>query len=132
MADRELHFSVDNQLLSELGERLVAKNYVALAELIKNAYDADAEQVSVKLETRGKAGGKIVVTDVGDGMTSDEVEKYWMRVATDHKIREPRTGKFGRFKTGSKGVGRFACRRLAKRLEFRSVAKADGRFEVTE
>lgn len=132
MTDREFHFSVDNQLLSELGERLVAKNYIALAELIKNAYDADADHATVSLNTSAKGGGEITITDVGQGMTAAEVERYWMRVATDHKIREPRTAKYGRFKSGSKGIGRFACRRLAKQLELKSVARSpNGGFEVT-
>ena len=46
----ELHFKVDAALLFQLGEQLVAKKSVALAELVKNAYDADATRVVVKLE----------------------------------------------------------------------------------
>src|SRR6185503_19075479 len=99
MSDREFHFSVDNQLLGELGERLVAKNYIALAELIKNAYDADAELVTVSLNTSQSGGGEIVVVDVGQGMTADEVEKYWMRVATVNRVREPRSKRYGRYKS---------------------------------
>jgi signal transduction histidine kinase len=132
MAAEVFHFTVDNQLLSELGERLVAKNYIALAELIKNAYDADAKSVTVALNTAAPGGGEIVITDAGQGMTAAEVQRYWMRVATDHKVREPRTSKYGRYKSGSKGIGRFACRRLAQSLFFTSVAKVPGEgFEVT-
>lgn len=36
-------FTVDAVLLKELGERLVGKPHIALAELVKNAYDADAD-----------------------------------------------------------------------------------------
>jgi signal transduction histidine kinase len=132
MPDRTFHFTVDNQLLSELGERLVARNYIALAELIKNAYDADAERVQVELNVSAKGGGEIRVSDIGQGMTAADVEKYWMRVATDHKVREPRTTRYGRYKSGSKGIGRFACRRLASRLELKSVARTGrNRFEIT-
>ncbi|MEI6128403.1 MAG: hypothetical protein WCQ99_17805, partial [Pseudomonadota bacterium] len=35
-------FSVDSMLLRELGERLVGRPHIALAELVKNSYDADA------------------------------------------------------------------------------------------
>jgi signal transduction histidine kinase len=129
---RAFRFTVDNQLLGELGERLVAKNYIALAELIKNAYDADAERVTVTLNTSAPGGGEIVVADVGQGMTAEEVERYWMRVATDNKVREPRSAKYGRYKSGSKGIGRFACRRLAKELELTSVAAIGDTFEVTK
>ncbi len=43
-------FSVDAQLLRELGERLVGRPHIALAELIKNSYDADATQVQLRFE----------------------------------------------------------------------------------
>jgi hypothetical protein len=53
-------FSVDSSLLEELGERLVAAPEVALTELIKNSYDADANQctlilkeISIAIEDRG-------------------------------------------------------------------------------
>ena len=44
---QKLSFVVDSALLSELGERLVETDHLALAELIKNAYDADATEVTV-------------------------------------------------------------------------------------
>ena len=44
---KELTFTVDAELLRELGEKLVGKPYIALAELIKNSYDADATEVTI-------------------------------------------------------------------------------------
>ena len=46
MVSKYLQFSVDSQLMGELGEKLVTKNYIALSELIKNSYDADAKKVT--------------------------------------------------------------------------------------
>jgi hypothetical protein len=46
---KKLRFTVDSALLRELGERLVGQPHVALAELIKNSYDADASVVEVKV-----------------------------------------------------------------------------------
>ena len=46
--ENSLRFSVDSLLLGEIGERLVTKNYIALAELVKNAYDADATEMTIK------------------------------------------------------------------------------------
>lgn len=56
-----LHFSVDARLLFELGEQLVARKSVALAELVKNAYDADATKVTVRLNgvTHTIAGNRL-------------------------------------------------------------------------
>jgi len=45
-----LNFTVDSALLKELGERLVGKPHIALAELVKNGYDADATEVIIDLD----------------------------------------------------------------------------------
>ena len=45
----KLRFSVDSALLSELGEKLVESVHLALLELVKNAYDADATSVTVRM-----------------------------------------------------------------------------------
>ena len=42
-------FEADSALLRELGERLVGQPHIALAELIKNAYDADATECVVSI-----------------------------------------------------------------------------------
>ena len=55
-----LAFDVDAALLVELGKRLVARRSVALAELIKNAYDSDATQVVVIFEEVTDPSGSIV------------------------------------------------------------------------
>ena len=116
MTEREtisLPFEVDAGLLVELGERLVARRSVALAELIKNAYDADANQVIVSFEEVTGSSGSIVVLDDGSGMTLDAMKRAWMRIATDDAKVSERSARFGRRRTGAKGVGRFACGRLA-------------------
>ena len=61
----EIHFQVDSALLFQLGEQLVAKRSIALAELVKNAYDADATEVVIRLENIKKRGGRIIVEDNG-------------------------------------------------------------------
>ena len=116
-------FAVDSALLSELGEKLVSTVHVALAELVKNAYDADAKQVEVKILPDGNSAPRVVVTDDGVGMDLEEVRNFWMKIGTSNKLAQPTTPKFGRLKTGSKGVGRFACRRLGLNLKLTTCAK---------
>jgi signal transduction histidine kinase len=122
-----LHFAVDAGLLFQLGEELVTHRSVALAELIKNAYDADATQVLVDFDHVQDKSGNITVTDDGSGMTFLQIEAAWMRIATPGKLKEPQSAKYGRARTGAKGVGRFAARRLARRLVLVSVAYIDTR-----
>jgi signal transduction histidine kinase len=118
-----LHFAVDAGLLFQLGEELVRKRSVALAELIKNAYDADATTVVVRFRDVRAAGGSIVITDNGNGMTFASVQAHWMRIATVRKAAEQISNRYQRVRTGAKGIGRFAARRLASRLVLKSVAK---------
>lgn len=116
-----LHFTVDAELLRELGERLVGKPHIALAELIKNGYDADATQVTIKFSPDED---RIVVRDNGHGMTFEEFKNFWMRIGTTHKSKK-RSKNLGRQLTGSKGVGRLAVQFLASKLTIRTVPKGD-------
>ena len=130
---QNLSFIVDSALLSELGERLVETDHLALAELIKNSYDADATEVTVALNQDEKGKSLIIVTDNGCGMTFSDVQNYWMRIATTNKVGDDVSNKFGRPKTGSKGIGRFSCRRLGKKLQLETTGRrVNGRYETTK
>lgn len=118
----ELTFTVDSRLLEELGERLVGKPSMALAELVKNAYDADAETVHITIDR--SESGRILVEDNGHGMTTEEFEGYWMRVGSQHKRDQKRSRRFLRPFTGSKGIGRIATQMLSKSLRIISVTRA--------
>lgn len=114
-----LGFSVDAALLRELGERLVGQPHIALAELVKNAYDADATRVSIEF-----GEDSIKVVDDGDGMTVDDFENFWMRVGTPHKQSIART-RLERVPTGSKGIGRLAVQFLGSGLTIRTTSRSN-------
>lgn len=123
----DFNFSVDSALLQELGEKLVSTVHVALAELVKNAYDADATKVQVRFEEgQPGRGPTIYIEDNGTGMTPTDVASFWMRIGTTNKGEEPRSKKYGRNRTGKKGVGRFACRRLGTKLRLVTIAQEEG------
>lgn len=133
--EEDLSFSVDGRLLSELGEKLVTKNYLALSELIKNGYDADSSLVEISLHDVRQINerSKIVIRDTGEGMSWEELKNNWMRISTSNKERFPISDRYGRKKTGSKGIGRFACQKLADAIHLETVKEIDdGLFEVTE
>ena len=74
---KEAYFKVDSRLLLQLGEQLVSNPAIALAELVKNAYDADATDVSVTLENvQDKTGGTITIKDNGLGISPDVRHKH--------------------------------------------------------
>jgi hypothetical protein len=118
-------FSVDSALLKELGERLVGKPHIALAELVKNGYDADALTMVVRLEE-----DSLIVTDNGHGMSKQEFKDFWMRIGSTHKGREGFSRFLRRPLTGSKGVGRLAGQFLARKLTIHTVAKDNPGLEL--
>ena len=115
-------FEVDSALLSEIGEKLVTTPHVALSELVKNAYDADATEVHVTIGVDDSGFPTVEVRDDGHGMTRAAVHEYWMRIGTTNKEEEQFSPRFGRRRTGAKGIGRFACRRLGRVLELETTA----------
>ncbi len=115
---QKVHFTVDSELLRELGERLVGRQYIALAELVKNSYDADASKVEIRIQD-----DCIEVSDNGHGMTYEDFEGRWMRVGSTHKVKEETSPELHRPLTGSKGVGRLAVQFLASELELTSIPK---------
>lgn len=135
-SEETVTFTIDSRLLEELGENLVTRNHVAVGELIKNSYDADATEAILEFEDAtadDTTDSEIRIIDDGTGMTIEEVRDDFMRIATTNKIRNPVSEKYGREKAGNKGIGRFACRRLANVLEIKTIAqRADGTYERTE
>lgn len=113
----KMNFSVDSRLLRELGSRLVGKPHIALAELIKNSYDADATQVLIIFRT-----DRIEVVDNGQGMTVDELRDRWLRIGTIRKSVDQFSRRLHRPLTGSKGVGRLAAQLLGNQLELESTS----------
>lgn len=110
-------FTVDAALLQELGERLIGRAHIALAELIKNAYDADAINCRIRFEA-----DRILVSDDGHGMSQQDFLERWMRVGTTHKVDQKQSRLLGRGLTGSKGIGRLSAQFLASEMTLESTS----------
>ncbi|WP_119580187.1 sensor histidine kinase [Streptomyces europaeiscabiei] len=101
------------RLLHTIGTELISSETVAVVELVKNAYDADAKCVVLCFSGELREGqGELAVLDDGSGMTAEIVTRIWLEIATPHRMRA-RTTPRGRRVLGEKGVGRFAAARLA-------------------
>lgn len=111
-------FTVDAALFRELGERLVGKPHVALAELVKNSYDAEATEVTIEFKQ-----DCIIVADNGDGMSKADFVGYWLRVGTTHKQEKQLTENLNRSITGSKGVGRLSAQFLGDILTIETIKR---------
>ena len=108
------------RLLTMLGEQLIKDDRVALVELLKNSYDADATLAKVVFSNfdprlRTQPSSALVLVDNGDGMSEAVVRDHWLNPATPvkahQKITSPNTPK-NRTIQGEKGIGRFAMFKL--------------------
>jgi signal transduction histidine kinase len=121
---KELKFRPYARLLTMLGDQLIKNERIALIEIIKNSYDADASWVKVSFigftnDYRCTENSKIVIEDDGIGMTRDIIEKHWVNPATPLK----KIGKKTLARTvkkrviqGEKGIGRFSLFKLGKTI----------------
>lgn len=161
-----VNFTVDARLIEQLGEQLVTSDLMALGELVKNAYDADASYVDICYEelspenaatlasawipkkpiestapgnpqsrdsmvsvqrrappSDDPAVGYISIEDDGNGMDLPQLIRGWMHIGTSEKVRSPESPRYGRARSGRKGVGRFAAHRLGSLLRLTTTVR---------
>lgn len=113
-------FRARARILALLGDQLIGSDHLAIFELVKNAYDADATNATVRLRKINTSEPIIDVVDDGDGMSLETIRDIWLELANDHRElqrkRRERTKLFGRLPLGEKGVGRFAVHKLGRRI----------------
>ena len=123
------------RLMNILGDQLITDKRVAVIEVIKNCYDADAENVQIRFFNTQNYGTTyltekelpyIEIEDDGDGMTLDIIKNVWLRPATPNKFDKKRqrqnVTRKGRIIQGEKGVGRFAIHKLGETIEIYTKA----------
>lgn len=107
MSRAQLRFQVDSRLATLLSQEYPSSER-ALKELVDNAWDADAEHVSVTLP-KPLSGGSIVISDDGSGMTEEELRRHYLAIASDRRSRRgERTAGKNRPVKGRKGIGKFS------------------------
>ena len=110
------------RLLLQLGDQLIKNESIALLELAKNAYDADASKVDIVMNHPDSIeNGYIEIEDDGFGMTADIVENVWLEPGSSYKqeqfIQRKETPKYKRLPIGEKGIGRFGAHKLGNIIE---------------
>lgn len=112
----EVPFSISARTAKLIGMENFANAEGAIVELVKNAYDADADACVVVVDIReSKQNSRIFIIDNGIGMTRDVILRHWMMIGTDDKLVNARTSSKQRVKSGAKGIGRFALNRLGSK-----------------
>lgn len=131
----KLPFRPRARLLQLLGDQLIGSPRLAVFELVKNGYDADAESVKVTLKNIDvPSKATITVEDDGDGMSLETIRDIWLVPAHDHREVQRlalRRTKLNRLPLGEKGVGRFAVHKLGDRIELITRAENSQECVVT-
>lgn len=113
---KSLPFEIDARVPIQLGRESISSSVVAISELVKNAYDADAENVKIHFFNLGSKKSTLVIEDNGDGMNLELLTNYWLRIGTDYKTNNIHSNSKRRVLTGAKGLGRLGIDRLCHKL----------------
>lgn len=117
-----VRFKPRARLLLQLGDQLIKNESIALVELVKNSYDADANVVTIYMENvDDPKNGVIIIEDDGYGMSADTVENVWLEPGSDFKTQKIKklevSPKYERLPIGEKGIGRFGVHKLGNIIE---------------
>lgn len=109
--------------LSTIGRDLIKDDYAAIVELVKNAYDADANKVEISIYPSDNNKGIIIkISDNGHGMDYLTIAEKWLVPSTDDKLQRKESPN-GRKMQGKKGVGRYAAAILGEELLLNTVSQ---------
>lgn len=104
-------FKTKARTIELLGRKQIRDSVTALAELMKNSYDADADWVRVYFNSNDD---NIILVDNGVGMSKTDIEEKWLALGTPSKNTKKRLSEKGRPYMGAKGIGRLASARLGR------------------
>ena len=139
-----VHMKPYARLLTMLGDQLIRDETVALAEIIKNSYDADADAVQVSFgdfdinedELIQNNKSRIIIKDDGCGMNEDVIKNHWLNPATPikklRKIEQNTTTPKGRVVQGEKGIGRYSLLKLGNKITITTRPIASNKEYVIE
>ncbi|MBL1277024.1 MAG: ATP-binding protein [Ectothiorhodospiraceae bacterium] len=132
MVKRKKYFKVSSALKNIIGKDLITDDFVAIFELVKNSFDANAKRVDVSFNNVVSGSGSVIIKDNGKGMDLTDIEEKWLFVAYSAKKEGTEnyrdTIKSKRIHAGAKGIGRFSCDRLGRNLTIYSKRKAKDNF----
>ena len=140
MANEKYNLTISRNTIDKLGVKLYDKASDVVSELIANAYDADAEKVTVTaplgefLATKkeGVVTSKdleIVVEDDGHGFTEDEANDHYLKIGNDRRLDPGRGGESRELRRpvmGRKGIGKLAAFGICRTVEVWSASGEKG------
>ncbi len=118
MASSPFEMRFDPRTIKHLGVRMYSTLPPAIAEVVANAYDADASEVTVVLREKDGKPTEITVIDNGEGLTKDEINQKFLLIGRNRRDDEGDrpSANHGRKRIGKKGLGKLALFGLAKTI----------------
>jgi hypothetical protein len=107
------------RLVEQLGAQLYPRVTASVAELVSNAWDADATNVwiTIPFDEDWKHEAAIEVLDDGNGMTREQARGQYLIVGRNRRLEGGETSEGGRPLHGRKGIGKLAAFGTAGYLE---------------
>ncbi|NDV82541.1 sensor histidine kinase [Bacteroides sp. 51] len=130
-----LKFKFDVSAYRLLGRELITDRITALFELVKNSYDANAENVTIEFIDVNPLTekSKIIIRDDGIGMAYEDIRDKWMVIGTSSKRKNTESpAPYHRKVAGKKGVGRFAVDKLGAKLLLRTKKENSSKATILE
>jgi hypothetical protein len=131
---KKLRLKFHGRVLDHLGIQMYQSPVAAIAELVANAWDADAENVAISLPENLNQGAEIIIEDDGIGMTFDECQSRYLNVGWCR--RGDKADDFSPEKhrpiLGRKGIGKFAGFGIAAIVRIETTSKETGEKTVFE
>lgn len=128
---KNLPFDIAARVPLQLGRESIGSSTAAVAELIKNSYDANAENVKIIFAKQNSPIQILQIEDDGHGMDLETLETVWLRIGTERKVDVERSIIKERVFTGAKGLGRLGIDRLCRKLIMQTkTAEMDHFIEV--
>jgi hypothetical protein len=124
VAEGPLVLKFGGSLVEQLGAQLYPSVTATVAELVSNAWDADAQNVwvSVPFEEDWASGAELTVLDDGHGMTRDQAQNAYLIVGRKRRLTTlGDRSEGGRLVHGRKGIGKLAAFGTAGYLECTTV-----------
>ncbi|MFL9960434.1 ATP-binding protein [Paraburkholderia sediminicola] len=130
MTDKTLKLNFSGRVIDHLGIQMYQSPTAAIAEMVSNAWDADAKRVNVGLPNEDAGSGEdfeIVISDNGHGMTFQECQDNYLTVGFDRREGDAKaTSRGGRPLMGRKGIGKFAGFGIASQIDVRTISELTG------
>ena len=131
---RVLRLNYSGRIIDHLGLQMYQSPVAAVAELVANAWDADADNVKITLPAELTETAELIVADDGSGMSFTECQARFLNVGFGRrgsKALELSSRKKRRV-LGRKGIGKFAGFGIARVVRIETVSRATGEKTVFE